>query len=209
MKRLQDQCADARQLGVHAAVRAFACPVGTQPFVHAWRKLVASRETQPERALEAMRRPFPLPLRPALPPSDPPSRLAAWDLNLSHVHEIREVLVTHLTSCTPCLASALHKYCAETGSCAACGDAVTVRPGEGVLLSTLVNEVRRCLRSAEWAQCPETLQCVVEDAAQRLLGQPSLRTSKDVLWGHVAISIRPPKQPKKRARVVEGTTICI
>lgn len=208
MQRLQEHCCDEQQLSVHAAVRAAACPAGTQPFVHAWRKLAACRETQPERALEAMRRPFPLPLRPALPHADPPSRLSAWDLHLSHVQAIREVLMAHLTTSTLCPASALHVYCSETSTCAACGDSVQVAPGAGVLLSTLVSLLGRSI-GEEWAQCPETLQCVVEDAARQVLGQPSAVWGKDVLWGHVAMRQKTPKLPKKARASERDTTICI
>jgi len=209
MKSLAEHYADKQQLSVHAAVRGSACPAGTRPFVHAWRKLAACRESHPQRALDAMRHPFPLPSRSELVRADLPSRLSAWDLSVSHARSVREVLQALLASSLPCLMSSVHQYCAETGTCAACGDAVTVQPGAGVLLSTLVDEVRLCFKGDEWAQCPEAMQCLVEDVACSLIGQPSTRKGKDLLWGHVALSTRPQKVPQKRPRKEQDFILCI
>jgi len=191
---------------VHEALRALSIPAGTHASSHAWRKLTAAREATPAAALEAMTRLFPLPPRKAIAALEPPSRLAAWGLHSSHASRIREILLAHLDQSSMCALGGPHGRCAESSICRACGAFLEVIPGAGTLLSSMVDVVMRAVPE-EWAQCSETMACVVEDIARDAFGPPSLRTPKDLLWGHV--SLRSAPKSVKRRRSKPETVVCI
>ena len=71
----------------------------------------------------------------------------------------------------------------------------------------MVDMVRRNLKE-EWAQCSETLLCVVEDVARDMLGPPTLVSEHGVLWAHVTVYVAPVRRTLKKPQLQE-TSICI
>jgi len=192
----------AHSQAVQSYVRTREPDASTSAYEHAWRKFIAASEQSVEDAAMRMTKRFPFSPRNALVFAVPFSRLEAWGLALTDLHDIRSKIMGSIepagARCAhPAAHHALHVYLAASSSCLHCMQPVHSPLGAGLLLSALTAQLIQS-GSESWSSSPEAVASIADMILRDVLGEPKSTKGEEALWCHASLRAKTLKATKPR-----------